>query len=533
MPMALGLGVAIAMSPTPLRAGAAAALLLVLRPLVLPRSIAGGFPGVRTAIGFTLGGLFIVAAGAHPASWTFALVPVVCLSLLATTPVPGLSAVLAGLPTCGALWLGGAASSVVAGAGAAIAVTAWISAPLAREFRRRGASAAAQTRELQMVKERFERAFDGISEGYWDHYDLERGLLFLSPRLRELLGYAGDDLESIPHNYRAWTSRIHPEDRGIARAANHAHMANGELYDVVLRLRMKDDSYRYFRHRGKVYRDADGRPLGVAGTIQDVTDRRRQEKELIEAREEALAAARAKSTFLANMSHEIRTPLNGVLGMLQLLAGSDLDEGQRRQVDLAATSAESLINIINDILDVSKVEAGKMVIESVEFELRELLGDICEGLAPIAERKGIHLVLDMSEVRVTSIRSDPVRLRQVLTNLLSNALKFTERGAVEVRATLQGPRLDIEVRDSGIGIPADKLASLFEAFSQADASTTRRFGGTGLGLSITKLICELMQGTVTVESVEGQGSVFRVEVEVDSAHESRDANPWSPDPAPA
>ena len=235
---------------------------------------------------------------------------------------------------------------------------------------------------------------------------------------------------------------------------------------------------------------------------------RRTLAELVDARDAAEAANLAKSQFLANMSHEIRTPLNGVLAMAQVLDRSDLQSGQRDQVEVIRQSGETLLALLNDILDVSKIEAGKLELEVAEFDVAALVDGAAAGFHAVAARKTLHLVVEVSPEAGGVWRGDAARLRQIINNFLSNALKFTEAGSVRLELDAVESGLRLVVRDTGMGIPADKLSLLFQKFTQLDASTTRRFGGTGLGLAICRELAELMGGSVSVESEIGQGSSF-------------------------
>ena len=252
--------------------------------------------------------------------------------------------------------------------------------------------------------------------------------------------------------------------------------------------------------------DSKGKFIGILGSHEDVT-----EKELAA---RAMAANRAKSQFLANMSHEIRTPMNGVLGMAELLLGTNLDEHQRRLAETVFHSGESLLRVLNDILDFSKIEAGKLELECIDFDLHEQVEEMMDILAENAHRKGLEFICQIESNVPSCMRGDPGRLRQILTNLVGNAIKFTEQGEVVVRTSLFEETVDsvllgFEVRDTGIGIAPDAREKIFEAFLQSDGSMSRKYGGTGLGLSITRQLCELMGGRIWVESVPDEGSTFR------------------------
>jgi PAS domain S-box-containing protein len=259
--------------------------------------------------------------------------------------------------------------------------------------------------------------------------------------------------------------------------------------------------------------DPAGNVSGLVGIDRDITRRKRAEEELRQARHAADAANQAKSDFLANMSHEIRTPLNAVIGITDLLLVGDLGQVHRDYLEIIRDSGESLMVVINDILDFSKIEAGHLELESKVFQLRDVVQSATKALALRAHDKEIELTCDVDPAVPEWVQGDPVRLRQVMTNLIGNAIKFTPKGSVVVRVSCvngSGDRADVrfEVRDTGIGIPSDKLDHIFKAFAQADASTTRRFGGTGLGLAICTRLVQAMGGTLLVRSQSGLGSEF-------------------------
>jgi two-component system sensor histidine kinase/response regulator len=310
---------------------------------------------------------------------------------------------------------------------------------------------------------------------------------------------------------------MHPDEVDAAYAARNEMKVSGERSQVTFEHRMLRGDGKVIWVRGHTVRfsDASGDRY-LLTMLENITESKEGERVLREAKELAESASRSKSQFLANMSHEIRTPMNGVLGMTELLLGTPLNDKQRRFAEAVYRSGESLLEIINDILDFSKIEAGKLELESVDFNLRTVVEDVFELLAPRAHKKRVELAARLDADVPTVVRGDPTRLRQVLTNLVGNAIKFTETGEVVVSVAAQpegaGHRITFEVRDTGIGMRPEALARLFTVFMQADQSMSRRYGGTGLGLAISRQLVELMGGSIEVESQFGEGSVFRFAV---------------------
>jgi PAS domain S-box-containing protein len=359
---------------------------------------------------------------------------------------------------------------------------------------------------LRIEQERLNMALEGSNAGLWD-WDIGSGHEYFSNRWKAMLGYQPDELTD---SVQEWESRIHPEDLVQTRERIAAHLEGAtEVYTNTHRLRHKDGHYLWILALGRVLRDSEGIPHRMIGIHLDVTDQR-------QARERAEAADRAKSEFLANMSHEIRTPMQGIIGMTHLALLTTQDERQRNYLSKIEISAKSLLGILNDILDFSKIEAGKLRIEKTTYELVRLVDNVIQLMMVAAHEKNLRLVVDYAPNLDRFYQGDPLRITQVLTNLVSNAVKFTKSGTIRVSIGRPSEgRLCFEVQDTGIGMsPADRQR-LFQAFTQADSSTTRKYGGTGLGLTITKQLVELMHGHIEVTSELGRGSCFSFEIEAE------------------
>jgi len=302
---------------------------------------------------------------------------------------------------------------------------------------------------------------------------------------------------------------IRPDHRARAKALWRAHLTTGEPFRIECPVHRPEGGEIWGLFTAELIQDPQGRPLRLIGAIQDITQRRLAAVAMADAVASAQAANAAKSVFLATMSHEIRTPLNGVLGMAQAMARDGLSVIQTERLDVIRHSGETLLAILNDVLDLSKIEAGKLELEEIAFKLGDLVQGAQATFTALANKKGLSFALDI-KAATGSYVGDPTRVRQILYNLISTALKFTEIGEVRVTATYEDGVLKLEVADSGIGMSPEVVASLFAAFSQADSSTTRRFGGTGLGLSISRYLAEAMGGGIEIRSALGEGATFTV-----------------------
>jgi PAS domain S-box-containing protein len=346
--------------------------------------------------------------------------------------------------------------------------------------------------------------------------DINGTITYVNSKFSEVSGYSNEEL--IGANHRLVNSGTYD---GFFWEEMYDTIKDGKVWHhPAIKNRRKDGSYYWVDTTIFPFMGIDGKPQSYIAIRTDVTKSKKAEVELLEAKEAAEQAVLAKAEFLASMSHEIRTPMNGVIGMLDLLSRQELTKLQSEHVSIASSSAKSLLAIINDILDFSKIEAGKIDLEMIEFDIKKEMGDFAKSIAFTIKNKEVELLLDLSHLEYSYIYGDAGRLKQILNNLVGNAIKFTHSGNIIIRASLEGTGEDtghliISVEDSGIGIPPEKLATLFDAFTQADTSTTRKYGGTGLGLGIAKNLVELMGGELMIESSVGKGSKFSFYFEVE------------------
>ncbi len=383
--------------------------------------------------------------------------------------------------------------------------------------------------ELKESSDQLALVIDSTAAGIWD-WQVQTGEVTFNKRWAEIIGYTLDELS--PCDINTWMKQTHPDDlKHSSELLEQYWNGETEIYYYEARMKHKAGHWIWVLDSGKVVEwFEDGKPKRMIGTHLDISDRKNNEEMLIKATEEAQQAVIAKSEFLASMSHEIRTPMNGVLGMLGLVIDTDLNEEQQHRVNVAMGSARSLLSLINDILDFSKVDAGKLELENVDFNIRDMLGELSEAMGLQAQVKNLELILDVTKVDESLVKGDPSRLRQIISNIVSNSTKFTAKGEIIIDAELlpnddSSWRLNCNISDTGLGIPDDKISLLFDSFSQVDSSTTRKFGGTGLGLAIVKKLCNLMGGDISVTSKLGQGSCFHFYVTLQKSNKSQRVMP--------
>ncbi|HRK39420.1 MAG TPA: ATP-binding protein [Burkholderiaceae bacterium] len=412
------------------------------------------------------------------------------------------------------------ASASVAGNGSTTSGTADLES-IAQQVGKLVEANALSRQMLHASEERLALAVQGSNIGLWD-WNLVNNHVHFSREWAQMLGYAQGDL--APES-ETLISLLHPDDAITFGESIGAHFAQrtDATFVTDVRLRCKDGAHKWIEFKGHVVQyDTDGEPMRATGISTDVSARKSWEQAMAEARAAAEAASKAKGDFLANMSHEIRTPMNGILGLTELCLGTQLTDEQRTYLDMVHGSARALLTVINDVLDFSKIEANKLDIEHLPFDLPQVLRHALAPLQTKATQQHLTLASKTGPGVTEWVVGDAGRLRQVLVNLVGNAVKFTEGGEVSVEVTrVERPTnataacdqwVRFAVTDTGIGMSAEQVASVFEAFSQADSSISRRFGGTGLGLTISARLVELMGGHLQVRSQLGKGSTFWFEL---------------------
>jgi PAS domain S-box-containing protein len=389
-------------------------------------------------------------------------------------------------------------------------------------------------KELEYQRLRLSNIIEGTHIGTWE-WNVQSGEVIFNPRWAEIIGYTLDEL--APISIETWLKYAHPDDLKQSEAQLKDHFAGTiPYYECETRMRHKAGHWIWVLDRGKVSSwTTDGKPLMMFGTHQDITERKERESMLIEARQQAEAASNAKTRFLAMMSHEIRTPMNAVLGMAYLLGKTSLDARQNGYLRNIEGSSNILLGVINDILDYSKIEANKIELDHIAFDLNTILENLSAIASIAAKDKTVDVLFYVEPDVPRQFIGDPLRLSQIFVNLTNNAIKFTDRGEVIIRIAV-APADDAEtatlvfsITDSGIGITREQMAHLFQAFTQADSSISRRFGGTGLGLSISYRLAQLMGGNIVAESEFGQGSQFHCTVKLRYKNQHRE--PWVTIPA--
>jgi signal transduction histidine kinase/DNA-binding response OmpR family regulator len=381
---------------------------------------------------------------------------------------------------------------------------------------------------LGITEDRLQLALDAAGLASWE-WDIAADVVFTSARFGQMVQGSADDASSQDQHWlpRDLMAKVVPEDMLTLRAAMVRTLKQqDDLLETEFRMQTANGIV-WIECTGKVSaRDMLGRAERMIGINRNITRRKQADIAMQLARDEAQEANRAKDEFLAHISHEIRTPLNGVIGMNNLLAQTELSKEQRKYVDLVASSGRALLALVNDVLDYSRFSAGGIVLEQVRFPLRRWLWEAVMPLQVTAQSKGLELTLSAAQDLPKEMVGDPGRMRQIVTNLVSNAVRFTERGSVQVSMSITPEQqLFISVQDTGIGIAPDKQKAIFDAFVQADSSTSRRYGGTGLGLAISMQLAQAMGGRIALESQAGQGSRFLVWIpllDVDAGQSQQD-----------
>ncbi len=372
-------------------------------------------------------------------------------------------------------------------------------------------------KKLDEYERKCKLALEGGQFGIWD-LDIKNRTLSHFNNWEKTLGYKEDQLGNSADD---WLSLVHPDDISLITDKFNRHFKSREEYVVEYRIRCRNNAYKWVRSKGRISKwSKDGEPIRMIGTNEDISNERLIQKELEEKyeqlellKQEAESASKAKSQFLANVSHEIRTPMNGIIATIQLLQSTNLSHEQRRYADLLKNSADNLVAIINSILDISKLESGKIELSMEPFNLRETINSIFETFLIAANTKGLEAGCYIDPGIEWEVIGDELRLRQILSNLLSNAVKYTDQGYISFRTRLissegDEQKIEFSIRDTGIGIDESYKPKIFQTFSQGDLSREKKYMGTGLGLAISKQLADLMNGEIHFESTVGQGSTF-------------------------
>ena len=379
-----------------------------------------------------------------------------------------------------------------------------------------------QEKELQESELKWKFAIEGNGDGLWD-WNLQDNTVFFSSEWKKMLGYEEDEIQD---SLEEWSKRVHPDQITQVYSDVHAYLdGKTDLYRNEHQVICKNGTYIWVLDRGIVIeRDEDNKPLRMIGTHSNIDQQKKVQKELRDSKILAESANKSKSEFLANMSYEIRTPMTGMLGFIEHLLKDEKDSERLRQLKVIENSGQTLLAIINDILDFSKIESGKLELESFPLNIQELCQNSADMFLSLTSAKNITLHKLINENLPSCIMGDEIRLKQVIFNLMSNAIKFTINGgsiSLQVYFNEETQTIYIAVVDTGVGIAKENLEKIFEAFSQEDVSTTRKFGGTGLGLSISSQLVRLMGSEIKVESKVGEGSKFYFEIPVEiCTHES-------------